>query len=143
MKTTNIGLRVLLGVAAVYHVIIGLAGLFMKGRAEELARSLFGINLEATPGLLWILNPFAAYMTAFGVMLAVTATNPLRFRPLVFVAAGLFALRVVQRIIFLTSADGALKAVASPGHNLLHLAVVSIMGLAMVVLALRIKPRIS
>lgn len=142
MKTTNIWLRILLGVAAVYHVLIGMTGLIMKGRAEELARSLFGINLEFTPGLLWILNPFAAYMIAFGLMLAVTASNPSRFRPLAFVAAALFALRVVQRVVFLAAADDSLKTVVSPGHNVLHLAVVSIMGLLIVILALRIKPRV-
>ena len=90
---------------------------------------------------MWMLNPFSAYMLAFGAMLAVAASNPLRFRPMVFVAVGLFALRVVQRVIFFTTADEALKTVASPGQNLMHLAVVSAMGLAMLVLAVRVKPQ--
>jgi hypothetical protein len=140
MKTAKTWLRVLLGVAAGYHIVLGLLGIFFKSHAAELARELFRFNLSASPDVLWMINPFSAYMLAFGSMLAVTASNPLRFRPMVFVAGGLFALRVVQRVIFITSADEALKTVVSPGQNLVHLAVVSAMGLAMLVLAMRVKP---
>ena len=134
-------MQLLLGVAAVYHIVLGMLGICLKSRAPEMARNLFHFNLSATPEVLWMLNPFAAYLLAFGLMLAVTAANPARFRPLVFVAVGLFALRVVQRVMFLTTADETLKTIASPGQNIVHLAVVATMGLAMLVLALRLNPR--
>jgi len=141
MKTTKTALQVLLGVAAGYHIGLGLLGIFLKSRASELARDFFHFNLSATPEELWMINPFAAYLLAFGAMLGVTASNPLRFRPLVFVAVGLFVLRVVQRIMFFTTAADSLKSVADPAQNLVHLAVVAVMGLVMLVLALRLDPR--
>lgn len=133
-------LRMLLGFASGYHILLGLAVMLFKPHAPELARMFFKFNLPPTPEVLWMLNPFSAYLLAFGLMLAVAARDPVRHRPVVFAAVALFLLRALQRGLFLASAPPELAAVASPVQGFFHLAVVTIMGIAMLVLALRIKP---
>jgi len=127
----------LLGFIAFYHLAVGLLGLFARDRAPELARTLFRFQLSGNPETLWLLNPFSAYLLAFGAAVAVAAWNPIRFRPLVFVAVGLFVLRIIQRLVFLIAADDSLKSVVSPVQNVIHLCVVAAIAAATLTLALR------
>ena len=133
-------LRIVLGVGAVYHILLGLALILFKSHVAEMARLFFRFNLAPTPEIMWIANPFAAYMLAFGLMLGVTASDPARYRPMVFVAVVLFALRGIQRMMFLACGDSALKALANPTQNIVHLAVVAAMCMAMVALAMKLRP---
>lgn len=140
MTKRNKALRMILMFASVYHIALGLAAIVLKTQAPELARVFFRFNLTPTPEVMWMLNPFAAYMLAFGLMLAVAASDPLRFRPVVFVAVALFGLRVVQRAMFLAYGEAELKAVTNSTQGVAHLAVVAAIGIAVLVLALRIQP---
>ena len=67
--------------------------------------SIIGVALPAikdalgfsTVGLQWVFN---AYVIAFGVMLLAIAKDPVRYGPLVYVAALLGAIRIAERLIF-------------------------------------------
>ncbi len=138
MDKTRGWLSGLLVVGAVYHVLLGLAALLFKEHAAEMARVFFRFNLTPTPELLWILNPFAAYLLAFGLTMAVAARNPGRHRPVVLLVVALYAIRFLERAWFVIAADETLKASADPMQQGLHLAVVLAMTVAMGVLAFRV-----
>ncbi len=137
MRLQSLCLRALLGLVAIYHLVLGLLGLFARQQAPDLARTFFRFRLSGSPETLWLLNPFSAYLLAFGAATAVAAWNPVRFRPLVFVVVGLFTLRIVQRLVFLIAADDSLKAAVSPVQNVIHLCVVAALAAAILALALR------
>lgn len=140
MNRSAKALRILLWIAAIYHLALGFSAMVLKTQATDLARIFFKFNLSPTPELLWLLNPFSAYLLAFGVMLAITATNPLRYRPFLFIAVGLFCLRAIQRAWFLMNGPPELKVITDSAQNGIHLAVVAAMAIGMTVLAMQIKP---
>jgi len=141
MRLQSLCLRALLGFTAFYHLALGVLGLLARDRAPELARTLFRFQLSGSPETLWLLNPFSAYLLAFGATTAVAAWNPVRFRPLVFVVVGLFVLRIIQRLVFTIAADDSLKAAVSPVQNVIHLCVVAALAAGILILALRSAPR--
>ncbi len=132
-------LRFLLGLGAVYHIVLGATALIFRSHTGDLARRFFQFNLSNAPEVQWILNPFSAYLLAFGALLAITATNPGKYRPFVFVAVGLYSLRFVERIWFLLSGDEALKVAMDPLRQGVHLLVVALMAVAMAMLAGRLR----
>src|SRR5204863_2172524 len=53
-----------------------------------------------TDQLLVIVKPVGAFMFILGVLAAVAAWDPLRYRAVVYAFAGLFLIRAVQRLAF-------------------------------------------
>ncbi len=132
-------LKILLWIAAVYHILLGLLGVFAKETAVFIANSFFNFNLTLNDEMLWIINPFSAYLLFFGVFMAVAATDPKKYRNIIYAGVGLFALRIVQRIIFLVSAPVALVYSVDPLRNIIAIAVVAVMGIWMYVLARKLN----
>jgi hypothetical protein len=132
-------LKVLLWIAAVYHIVLGLLGVFAKDSAVYLANVAFNFNLTLNNEMLWVINPFAAYLLVFGVFMAVAATDPKKYKNIIYAGVGLFALRVIQRIIFVVSAPEGLISSVDPIRNWVAIAVVAVMGLSMFLLAKKLK----
>ena len=132
-------LRVLLWIVAVYHIVLGLLGVFAKDAAIYLANIAFNFNLTLNNEMLWVINPFSAYLLVFGVFMAVAATDPKKYKNIVYVGVGLFALRVLQRIIFVVSAPEGLISSVDPIRNAISIIVVAVMGLSMFLLARKLK----
>lgn len=124
-------LQLILYLVAAYHILLGLVGIFFKGYAVEAAKLFFSFNLTLTPEIYWILNPFAAYVLFFGIFMVVAATDPLKYRNIIYVGVGLFALRIIQRLFFAFTASADLISVVNPAQNILHIVVVAILGVAM------------
>ena len=104
-----------------------------------LAEQFFNFKLELTPQMFWVINPFAAYLLAFGGFMAIAATDPKQHKSVIYIGAGLLAVRVVQRAIFVITAPDALLADASRSSIVLIIAVVSAITLALVLLTRRLK----
>lgn len=138
MSTSRSWLSGLLAVGALYHVLLGLAVLLFKERAADMAQIFFRFNLTPSPELLWILNPFAAYLLAFGLTMAVVARSPGKHLPVVWVVVVLYAIRFVERAWFAVAADETLKVSVEPMQQTIHLAVVLAMTLALGALAMRV-----
>lgn len=139
MRPSVTVLRFLLGLGAVYHLLLGTMALIFRSHTGELARRFFQFNLSATPEVQWILNPFSAYLLAFGALLAITATHPVKYRPFVFVAVGLYGLRFVERAWFWVAGEEALKVAQDPLRQGVHLLVVALMAATMAILAFRLR----
>lgn len=132
-------LKILLWIVAVYHILLGILGIFAKETAVLIANSFFNFNLTLTDEMLWIINPFSAYLLFFGVFMAVVASDPKKYKKLVYAGVGLFALRVVQRVIFLFYAPASLIYNVDPLRNVIAMAVVAVIGVWMYVLARKLK----
>lgn len=132
-------LKGLLWFVAIYHISLGLLGMFFKDSAVFMARNLFNFNLTLTPEMYWILNPFTSYLLIFGVFMALAAIDPIKYKNVIFIGVALFAVRIVQRIVFFFAAPEGLISNMDPARNILVLVVVSAIGLSMYLLAKRLK----
>ena len=132
-------LKVILWIVAAYHIVLGLLGIFAKGLAVFFAKIFFNFNLTLTPEMEWVINPFVAYLLIFGVFMALAAQDPVKYKNVIFVGVGLFALRIVQRIVFLFAAPEGLINQGDPIRNVIAIVIVSAIGIAMFVLAKKIK----
>jgi hypothetical protein len=99
-----------------FHVITGLGINFSRPLMEAMA-IYYGAKVDFTPQFLTILHPLGAFMFILGVLAAVAAVNPLRYRPIVYCFALLFLIRSVQRILFKEEIEKAFGI--DPVHNLL------------------------
>lgn len=132
-------LKVLLWIVAVYHIILGLLGIFAKEFSVNLAKSFFNFNLTLTDQMYWTINPLAAYILVFGLFMALAARDPVKFKNVIYVGVVLFAIRVLQRIFFFFTAPEGLINNIDPVRNIIMLLVVAIIGIAMFVMAKKIK----
>ncbi len=132
-------LKGLLWWLVIFHAGIGLLGIFAKQTAVFLAEQFFNFKLELTPQMYWVINPFAAYLLAFAGFMAIAATNPKQHKSVIYVGAGVLALRAFQRVFFLITASDDLVANASMFAIVLTIVVVSIITLALVLLTRKLE----
>ena len=131
-------LKGLLWLGFVYHVIISFLGMFAKDTVVTLAKVFYGFNLEITPQVLWILNPFGAYVLAFGAFMALLATDPVKYKKVIYVIPAFIAFRVIQRLYFIFVAPSGFM-VGDPTKNLIDIALVVIYGGLVFWLAKKVK----
>src|SRR3989338_10682181 len=131
--------QILLYIIAIYHMALGIMGIFFKSQAVLIARSFFSFNLDYTSQIKWIINPFAAYVFIFGIFVWVAATNPSKYRLVIWAILGLFVIRVLQRGFFILFADPSLKAIVDPTQNLIHLLIVAAISVWLLKIALQKK----
>lgn len=132
-------LKVLLWWQAIFHTGLGLFGIFAKGSTVFVAGKVFNFNLELTPQMSWVIDPFAAYLLGFGGFMAVAALDPSRHKSVIYVGAGLLAIRVLQRVIFVFTAPDDLVADGSRVSSVLTIVVVSVIVSALIVLTRKLK----
>lgn len=136
MKKT---LRTILYIVAAYHILLGLIGIFFKDYAVWAAKNFFSFNLTMDPQVYWVLNPFAAYVLIFGIFMALAATDPVKYKNIIYAGILLFAVRIIQRLIFAFSATEGLKSITNPTQNITHLVVVAVIGGTLLVLTQKTK----
>jgi len=132
-------LKGLLWWLVVFHTVLGLLGLFAKESAVFLAEQFFNFQLELTPQMYWMLNPFAAYLFAFAGFMAIAALDPKRNTSLIYVGATLLGLRVLQRAFFLLTADDDLIANASQVGIVMTLSITLVIAVTLVLLTRKLS----
>lgn len=139
-KTKNhVALKYLLWLVAVYHIGLGLLGIFAKDFTITLAKNFFNFNLDLTNQVYWILNPFSAYVLIFGVFIALAAKNPVKYKDIIYVGVGLCAIRVIQRMFFFFSAPKELIFDIDPVRNAIVMVIVAIIGTSLFFMARKLK----
>jgi hypothetical protein len=98
--TKHTGIRALAGFMGVYHIFMGLAGIVSGQTAATGARILWNATVTVDPQFTYLAKFLGAYVIAFGVMMLAIAKDPVRYGPLVYVAALLGAIRIVERLVF-------------------------------------------
>ena len=98
--TKHTALRALAGFMGVYHIVMGLAGIVSGQTAATGAYILWHATVNVDPQFTYLAKFLGAYVIAFGVMMLAIAKDPVRYGPLVYVAALLGAIRIVERLVF-------------------------------------------
>src|SRR5216684_3990340 len=94
------GIKVLAGFMGVYHILMGILGIVSGSWAAWGAHTLWHAQVTVDPQFSYLAKFLGAYVVAFGVMLLAIAKDPVRYGPLVYVAALLGAIRIVERLVF-------------------------------------------
>lgn len=98
--TNHMPIRVLAGFMGVYHLLMGLMGIWSGGTAARAAHVLWNAQVTVDPQFSYLAKFLGAYVIAFGAMLLAIAKDPVRYGPLVYVAALLGAIRIAERLVF-------------------------------------------
>jgi hypothetical protein len=89
----------MLWMVCAFHVAMG-AGLIVWPDFVEPAAKMYGAEVEKwSPQFLYILRPLGVFMLALGVLAGAAALDPLKHRVTIYVFAGIFIVRALQRIV--------------------------------------------
>ena len=98
--------RLTTGIAAVYHLVLGAALLVLPASAlGGITRVFLGFELEIDARLEMVGRFSAAYLLAFGVMLALLCLKPRPLRVLVLPVLALFGIRLANKLVFMTTIE--------------------------------------
>jgi hypothetical protein len=103
-------LRVVLAMICIYHVGLGLAAFVSDAMAVSLARSIFGLNLDMTPQLSYIVQLLGVYAIVFGLITGLMAVDPLRYPLMLNVVVVLYVLRVLNKFLSMGQFEQAFGA---------------------------------
>jgi len=93
--------RAVAGFGSIYHILLGLIGLFGTGAMlESTLDSVYGVNPKMDPQFLYLAKFVSSYILAIGVMLGILAWKPVEYRLLVWPAVTLFGIRIASRLFF-------------------------------------------
>ena len=138
-ENSNNWLKGLLWWGAAFHIILGLIGLFAKGTVVLIAKSFYNFNLNLDPQTYWLLNPLASYMLVFGLFLAVSATDPQKYKNVIYVALFLILIRTVERIIFMVVSPESLVNSIDPVRMALDVGLTALYGILLFVFVRKLK----
>jgi hypothetical protein len=125
-------LQAYLGLVCAFHIVIG-AGINSSRSFIERVAELYGaqVNLDNRE-FLTILHPLGAFMLILGVLAAVAAAQPIRYRAVGYSFAGLFVIRAVQRAVFKQDLEDAFRI--SSTHNLFNICLFLALGISLAAL---------
>ena len=93
--------RYLAGFISIYHILLGLAGIFgSRDFIEPIISRVYGVTPVFDAQFLYLAKFISAYFIVFGLMMGFVALNPRRYAQLAWVAIALFAIRITQRLVF-------------------------------------------
>jgi hypothetical protein len=115
------GLRALLLLVAVYHVVAGIAATFCQESAVTLGSLLFGVAIELDPQTSLLVRYLGAFALAFAVMAAIAALDPERNKTFILGAVVYFVVRAFDRVVF---ADLLAQHSVGPAPNWVRILVI-------------------
>lgn len=100
MNYTRI-LRYLSGYIAIYHLALGVLGIFASSQLlQKLIELFYGPTLNIDDTLFYVAKFISAYFVAFGGMMLFVALNPVKYRQFIAVAVAFFAVRLGELLYF-------------------------------------------
>ncbi len=130
MQNKHLGMRTLLWVIAIYHVVAGLLLNCPKDWIICVAQCVLNNPaIRDIPEVFFLLRPLGVYLIIFGILMGVAAWNPVKNRSIITVGVILFVLRIIQRITTGTEFQSLLGV--SPTRNIVMIAIVSVFGIAL------------
>lgn len=138
MKKT---LKVLLYLFTAYHLFLGITGVLLAASPEIIKTVValaFNFNITYNDQSIWMIRLAAAYLLIAGIMGYFAAKDPVHYKPMVYIAAVLMFIRVVQRSFFALEGSSFLVN-ASPMRNLIGIVILTIYGLSIVLLAQKVE----
>jgi hypothetical protein len=98
--TSDIGLRVVLGLLAAYHLAIGLVSIASHRWTARLTRGLYALSLGEDARFRYAVKMLGLYALAFGALLALAARDPAAHRPVIAALIFLQTARALTRLAF-------------------------------------------
>jgi hypothetical protein len=133
--TRQLFLKLVLIAIAVYHLFLGLAPFLSDALTVQLARSVFGLKLEMTSQLSYIVKLLGVYAMVFGFVCGVAAFNPVKYRPILNIIILLYVFRIVNKFAFMDNFSKAFDA--APSRVWSDIVLLAFFGMAVLLL----KPR--
>jgi hypothetical protein len=124
-------LQAYLGLVCAFHIVIGV-GVNCSPTFVEKVRDLYGAKVEFTPEFVAILHPLGAFMFILGVLAAVAAIQPIRYRAVGYSFAALFVIRAFQRVVFKQNMEDVFHI--DPARNLFNICFFLALGLSLAAL---------
>lgn len=92
--------QTLASIVAVYHIILGVTVTFASPDLVVIVTKLYRVTPTINSEFLYLAKFTAAYGLALGVMMAMVALNPRKYRMFAWGAVVLFGVRIFQRLFF-------------------------------------------
>jgi hypothetical protein len=118
-----------------YHLVLGVCGFLSEGTAVWLADLLFGVKVDPTPQISYVVKLLGIYAVVFGLMAGAAAVAPERHPALLNLVVVLYALRILNKFVFFDLFTRAFAA--PPARTWVDIAMLAGFGLAVALL----KPR--
>jgi hypothetical protein len=128
-------LKVVLWSICVYHVFLGVGAFLSESWAVRLADAVFGMTVQPTPQLSYIVKLLGVYALVFGLMAGIAAREPRRHLSLLNVIVLLYVCRFLNKVFQVDLFTAAFDA--SPQRTWLDVALLAAFGAAVFFL----KPR--
>src|SRR4051812_35315106 len=93
-------LSVVLWLICLYHVFLGFTAFLSEDMAVRIADVVFGIKLEPHPQVSYLGKLLGVYAVAFGLVVAAAALDPPRHPALLNIVVALYAMRILNKIVF-------------------------------------------
>lgn len=102
--------KIFTGIAGLYHLVLGLAGLVLPAHAfSKISSIILGMTPKIDAQLQLVIKFSATYVLVFGVMLTLLAINPVKNRILTIPALTLFGIRLINKIVFFSAIGAAFE----------------------------------
>jgi|TARA_Y100000034_G_scaffold137009_1_gene218363 hypothetical protein len=131
---TKVILKGILFLSALYHLIIGGAGLFFSNFAIVVSKYAFNFNMVMTDQIKWILKPFATYMFIFGILLIFASKDPKKNAMIVYGFVIFAFLRALQKTYFAIFADSSFFASHDVGMSIFNIVLLLVLGISTLLL---------
>lgn len=100
MRQPYLPLRIILGLVALAHILIGLGGIIPVVPTNWLANILYGASLTVTPQIEHIVQMWGAYMLTVGLIATFAVWQPAKNTFIIYGVSFLLFVRVIQRLFF-------------------------------------------
>jgi hypothetical protein len=132
-------LRLVLWAIAIYHVVLGVGAFLSPDLAQQIAKSIFGIEIVLDPAMAFVVKVLGVYAITFGIVAVVAARDPARYRVLLDVIVVLYAMRIATKLLFKSQAIAGLDV----GPTRIWVEAALLAGFGLAVLLLRPRPEVS
>jgi hypothetical protein len=101
MFSALLGLRLVLGLLAVYHLAIGVISAFAPAWARRVAQGFYGIEVELEPGAQvgYAMRMLGLYALTLGFLLALATADPHGHRAVILAVIFLQSMRAAFRLL--------------------------------------------
>lgn len=94
-------LKIVLLMISAYHLFLGLAPFLSDALTVQLAQSVFGLKLNMTEQLGYVVKLLGVYAMMFGLICGLAAFNPEKYRAVLNLIVLLYIFRVLNKLAFM------------------------------------------
>ena len=136
MKQSYILLKIILGLVALAHIVIGIIGVIPQ-IPVSIAVLFYGAALTLNAQIEHVLQMFGAYMLTIGLLGALAVRDPVKNKSIIYGISFLLFLRVLQRLLFAGQAYAVFDI--SPAYYWAQTALFLVLAVCLILLRPKVK----